>query len=229
MQARLQPVARRTYDQYCGLARALDILGERWSLLVVRDLLIGPKRFSDLQEGLPGIGANALSARLKLLEADGLVAKRRLPRPAASTVYELTDRGRALEPAVLELIRWGMELLGEPGPEDRFRPSWLVTGVRAAFDPKAAGGLRRSYRLDVEDETFVIKIDRGQIETSQGGADVEVDVAVSTDQQTLLEIGSGQLSVEDAIAQGRVVVEQGDPGDALALADMLRLPAGAPA
>ena len=188
MQARLDPVARRSYDQYCGLARALDILGERWALLVVRDLLIGPKRFSDLQEGLPGIGANALSARLKALEADGLVAKRRLPRPAASTVYELTDRGRALEPAVLELIRWGMELLGEPGPEDRFRPSWLITGVRAAFDPQLAGELRRSYRVDVEDDSFVIRIDRG-----------------------------------------RIVVERGDPAEAVAFASMLRLPSGAPA
>ena len=229
MQARLEPVARRTYDQYCGLARALDILGERWSLLLVRDLLIGPKRFSDLQDGLPGIGANALSTRLRSLEADGLVAKRRLPPPAASTVYELTDRGRALEPAVLELIRWGLELLGEPGPEDRFRPSWLVTGVRAAFDPQAAGGLRRSYRLDVEDETFVIQIEEGRIEAFQGGADVEVDVAVSTDKETMLEIASGQLSVEDALAQGRVVVEQGDPAEAVALAGMLRLPTGAPA
>ena len=225
----MRSVTRRTYDQYCGLARALDILGERWALLVVRDLLIGPKRFSDLQEGLPGIGANALSARLKALEADGLVAKRRLPRPAASTVYELTDRGRALEPALLELIRWGMDRLGEPGPEVRFRPGWLLTGVRAMFDPQAAGDLRRTYRIDVEDDTFVIRIDRGRIETFQGAADAEVDVALSADPEALLAIGSGQLGVEDAIAEGRIVVEHGDPAEAIALVGMLRLPAGAPA
>src|SRR3712207_6674695 len=97
----------RSYDQFCALAKALDVLGERWTLLVVRELLLGPKRYSDLLEGLPGIGTNLLATRLKTLEANGLVARRRLPAPAASTVYELTDRGRGLEPALYELMRWG--------------------------------------------------------------------------------------------------------------------------
>src|SRR3712207_3261653 len=101
----------RSYDQFCGLAKALDVLGERWTLLVVRELLLGPKRYSDLLEGLPGIGTNLLAARLKALEASGLVGRRRLPPPAASNVYELTERGRALEPAIFELIRWGLDLL----------------------------------------------------------------------------------------------------------------------
>jgi len=222
----VESVTRRTYDQYCGLARALDVLGERWSLLVIRELLIGPKRFSDLMDGLPGIGANALSARLKSLQAAGLIAKRRLPPPAASTVYELTDRGRALEPTVLGLMRWGLELLGEPNPRDNYRPAWLVNGLRAAFEPEAARGVRRSYRLTVDDEVFDIRIDDGTIEVVPGPG-APVDVAMVTDSETLLGIGAGQLTADEAIAKGRVVIEEGDPGEALALAGLLRLPADA--
>jgi DNA-binding HxlR family transcriptional regulator/putative sterol carrier protein len=193
---------------------------------VIRELLIGPKRFSDLMDGLPGIGANALSARLKSLEADGLIAKRRLHPPAASTVYELTDRGRALEPTVLELMRWGMEFLGDPTPRDSFRPAWMVNGLRAAFEPEAARGVRRSYRLTVDDEVLDIRIDDGTIEVVPGPG-APVDVAMVTDSETLLGIGAGQLTADEAIAKGRVVIEEGDPGEALALAGLLRLPADA--
>jgi DNA-binding HxlR family transcriptional regulator len=221
-------MARRSYDQYCGLARALDILGERWALLVVRELLIGPKRFSDLQDGLPGIGANALSRRLKDLEADGLVSKRRLPPPAASTVYVLTDRGRALEPVVNELIRWGVDLLGPPEPEDSFRPGWLVTGMRAMFDPEAAARVRRSYRLQVDDDVFTIRIDHGTIDVVQG-EEGATDLALSTDSDTVLAISSGQLTAEEAVDRGRVSVDRGDPAEVIAFAGMMRLPAGAPA
>src|SRR5918997_566704 len=124
-------MARRSYAQYCGLARALDVLGERWTLLAIRELLLGPKRFSDLLAGLSGIGPNVLSTRLRTLEAEGLVTKRRLPPPAASTVYELTGRGRELEPAVVELARWGVGLLGPPAEDDRYRPGWLALSLRA--------------------------------------------------------------------------------------------------
>jgi DNA-binding HxlR family transcriptional regulator len=219
-------VTRRSYDQYCGLARALDVLGERWALLVVRELLIGPKRFKDLQDGLPGIGANALSARLKALEGDGLLSKRRLPPPAASTVYELTERGRALEPAVRELIRWGVGLLGSPRRMDTFRPGWLVTGLGALFNPEAAAGVRRSYRLNVDGESFLIRVADGTIEVAQG-TDAPADVVMATDSDTLLAIGAGELSAEDAVAQGRVLVEHGDPGEVVALAGLMRLPAAA--
>jgi DNA-binding HxlR family transcriptional regulator/putative sterol carrier protein len=215
-------VSRRTYDQYCGLARALDVLGERWALLVIRELLLGPKRFSDLLDGLPGIGANALSTRLKSLEADGLLAKRRLRPPAASTVYELTDRGRALEPAVMDLMRWGLELLGPPRPEDHFKPGWLVTGLRAVFDPSAAAGVRRTYCLSVDGEPFTIRGDDGTLEVAQGEDD-PADVALSTDSRTLLSIGSGELGAEEAIEEGLVTVDKGDPAEVVALAGMMSL------
>jgi DNA-binding HxlR family transcriptional regulator/putative sterol carrier protein len=220
-------VSRRTYDQYCGLARALDVLGERWTMLVVRELLIGPKRFSDLIDGLPGIGANALSARLKSLEADGLVTKRRLPPPAASTVYELTERGRGLDPVVTEMIRWGVDLLGPPAPTDRFRPGWIVTSMRALFDPSLAAGITRIYRLQVDDDVFAIRIDDGELDVVQGEAPADADLSLRTDSDTVLAIGSGELPAEDAIDSGRVAVERGDPAEARAFAGMIRLPVAA--
>ena len=206
----------------------MDVLGERWSLLVVRELVIGPKRFSDLMDGLPGIGANALSARLKSLEADGIVTRRRLPPPAASTVYELTELGRGLEPVVFDLIRWGLNLLDQPGPRTSFRPGWLVTTIRALFDPALAAGLHRTYRLVVDDETFTARIDDGAVEVAAGGED-EADLVLSADSDTVLDIASGELTAEDAIKRGRVNVEHGDPAEAVAFAGMLKLPAGAAA
>lgn len=219
-------VTRRTYDQFCGLARALDILGERWALLIVRELVIGPKRFSDLMDGLPGIGPNALSARLKTLEADGLVARRKLPPPAGSTVYELTELGRGLEPVVFELIRWGVNLLDEPGPDTTFRPGWLVTSIRAMFDPSLARGIHRTYRLHVDDYVYSARIEDGNVEVSEGEGP-PADLVLSTDSETVLAIAAGQVTADVAIDEGRVKVDYGDPAEAVAFAGMLQLPTGA--
>src|SRR5918994_7545217 len=109
---------RRSYHQYCGLAHALELVGERWALLVVRDLFTGPKRFTDLRSGLGRIPTNVLSTRLKELEEAGIVERRVLPRPSSSVVYELTDYGRGLEDAVIALVRWGTKSLGEPDPDE---------------------------------------------------------------------------------------------------------------
>src|SRR5450759_1201303 len=108
---------RRTYGQFCPVARALDLLGERWTLLIVRELLTGPQRYSDLRDHLPGMWSNLLAQRLRDLDAAGLVQRRELPPPAARLVYELTEQGRALAPVVYELARWGLELLDEPGDD----------------------------------------------------------------------------------------------------------------
>src|SRR5688572_9950283 len=117
---------RRRYDQYCSAARALDLVGERWTLLVVRELLLWPRRYTDLAAGLPGIGSGLLASRLKELEAQGLVARRRLFPPASSIVYELTPAGRELEPVLDGLARWGARWLGAPRPEDAIRPRWVM-------------------------------------------------------------------------------------------------------
>jgi DNA-binding HxlR family transcriptional regulator len=108
---------RRTYGQFCPVARSLDLLGERWTLLIVRELLIGPQRYSDLRDRLPGMWSNLLAQRLRDLDEAGVVQRRELPPPAARLVYELTERGRALEPAMYELARWGLDLLDEPGDD----------------------------------------------------------------------------------------------------------------
>jgi DNA-binding HxlR family transcriptional regulator len=216
-------MSNRSYDQFCGLAKALDVLGERWTLLVVRELLLGPQRYSDLLAGLPGIGTNLLASRLKALEARGLVERRRLPPPAASAVYELTPRGRALEPAVLELIRWGLDLLAEPGEHDTFRAAWLVTAIRAAFEPELARGIRRTFVVTVGDESFTSRVDDGAIEVRAGAAE-DADVAVSLDERTLKAIASGDLSAADAVAGGQVTVHRGDPAEAVAFAGLLAGP-----
>lgn len=108
---------RRTYGQFCPVARSLDVLGERWTLLIVRELLLGPQRYSELRDRLPGMWSNLLAQRLRDLDAAGLVRRRELPPPAARLVYELTERGQALEPLVYELARWGLELLDDPGDD----------------------------------------------------------------------------------------------------------------
>jgi DNA-binding HxlR family transcriptional regulator len=214
----------RSYEQFCGLAKALDVLGERWTLLVVRELLLGPQRYSDLLERLQGIGTNLLATRLKHLEANGLVERRRLPPPAGSTVYELTERGRALEPAMIGLTRWGLDLLTEVGENDRFRPDWLLNGLRAAFRPEMAAGVARTYRLVVDDRPFTARIERGTITVRADDAG-EADLEVALEADTLKEIASGRRSAGDAIDRGDVQILHGDRAEAIAFADMLRIPA----
>lgn len=122
----LVAMPRRSYDQYCAVARALDAVGERWSLLIVRELLRGPQRYTDLHADLPGVATDILATRLKQLEGDGLVERRRLERPATGMVYELTPRGRALRHVVEALAAWGLEALGEPRPTDAVRRHWFT-------------------------------------------------------------------------------------------------------
>lgn len=117
---------RRSYAHYCPLSRALDVIGERWTLLIVRELLVGPRRYTDLHADLPGVSTDVLASRLKEMERDGLVTHRRLPPPAAAAVYELTPRGEGLLPALTALAEWGTaDLPPEPGPTDAVRPHWL--------------------------------------------------------------------------------------------------------
>src|SRR5215208_5285708 len=131
----------RTYDQYCPVARALELVGERWTLLVARELLLGPRRFTDLMAGLPGISANVLASRLKDLDQKGMVARRTLPPPAASAVYELTDHAAGLVSVLAAMADWGMTMLGEPRPEDEVRGEWILLGLAVtAAAPEVADG-----------------------------------------------------------------------------------------
>ena len=127
---------KRSYQQYCSLARALDIIGERWTLLIVRDLLGGPRRYKDLQESLDGIGSNLLAARLKDLESAGLVENIKQPPPSSVKSYQLTARGRTLEPTVASLAHWGLDLLAAPRQNDHWQPQWNHVALKARFNPQ---------------------------------------------------------------------------------------------
>ena len=144
-------VSRRTYGQYCGLARALDLVGERWTLLIVRDLALGPKRFTDVLAGLPGIGTSLLSERLRHLEELG-VARRAVAARPAGVVYELTDQGRVLARALSPLAVWGASLLG-PTEDEELRPEWLMFTLQSSFRADAAAGIHDCYELRVGEVT----------------------------------------------------------------------------
>jgi DNA-binding HxlR family transcriptional regulator len=142
------------YDLYCPVAHALKLVGERWALFIVLELMRGPKRYTDLAESLPGIGTNILASRLRDLEAGGIVTKRRLPPPAASRVYELTDYGRELKPAIRELALWGARSLGPPGVEEEVFPGWLANAVDTVLAPLAPAG-RFEFRVGDEVASLV--------------------------------------------------------------------------
>jgi DNA-binding HxlR family transcriptional regulator len=163
----------KRYDQYCPVAHALGLVGERWALLVVRELLHGPKRYTDLADGLPGIGTNVLASRLRDLEAAGVVTKRTLPPPAASRVYELTDYGLALKPAIRELAVWGARSLGPPTDEDELFPGWLGNAVDTVLAPIAPAGC---FEFRVGDE--VVSLVDGE---TRPGTTEEPDVVIEGD------------------------------------------------
>ena len=143
----------KRYDQYCPIAHALELVGERWALLVVRELMHGPKRYTDLADSL-GIGTNILAARLRDLEAGGVVTKRKLPPPAASRVYELTEYGHGLKAAMRELALWGARSLGPPTDEDELFPGWLENAIDSLLAPVAPPG-RFEFRIGVEVASMV--------------------------------------------------------------------------
>lgn len=199
-------MGRRTYGQFESLARALDLVGERWTLLLIRELMLGPRRYKDLLAGLPGIGTNLLAKRLQELDSAGLVRKRQMPPPSGAVVYELTERGIKLEPALLELARWGMEDMDEPAAEDVLRPGWGVLAMRSTFKPEAAVGVREIYEFRIDDDIFQLRVDNGRLETHQGAVG-QADLVISTDVETLMAMGARQISPMEAAAQGKAVVK----------------------
>ena len=162
----------KPYDQYCPIAHSLGLVGERWTLLVVRELLHGPKRYTDLADNLPGIGTNVLALRLKELEAGGIVEKKKLPPPFASTVYELTPAGRELRPVLHELARFGARLMGPP-PPDALAEGWLVGALDLALSPLCRGSTI-AFRIGEEEASLVDC-------TATPGIAENFDVLVETD------------------------------------------------
>ncbi|HSC91194.1 MAG TPA: winged helix-turn-helix transcriptional regulator [Gaiellaceae bacterium] len=203
----------KRYGHYCPIAHALDLVGERWALLVVRELLDGPKRYTDLLDGMPGIGTNILASRLRDLEAGGVVRRTKLPPPAASAVYELTEYGRELDEALHALARWGARTLGPPVPETELRAGWLVHAAEATFDPAAAVGLTESYEIRSGDEVVSLRVADGRLDAAAGSRP-GADAVVEASPETVFRLVDGELSADEALASGAVRLE----GDRTALA-----------
>lgn len=203
----------RSYGQYCGLARALDLVGERWAFLVVRELAPGPRRFKDLLDGLPGVSTNVLATRLRQLERNGIVERRVLPPPAGSTVYELTEYGRDLEPAMLALGRWGARSLGARG-ERTLRSHWLALALKAMFRPEAVDGRARVYEVRLPEGRFVARVRRRTVDVSAGSAE-DADLVLEAADDALVALLAGG-STEGV----RIIA--GEPGELDRFVDLFR-------
>jgi DNA-binding HxlR family transcriptional regulator len=207
----------RTYGDGCGIAHALDLVGERWALLVVRELLLGPKRFTDLRGGLPSASTNVLSQRLRELEQAGIVRRRKLPPPAGSSVYELTGWGRELKPIVLSLGTWAVR--SPSFPEDApVGTDSVVLALGTFFDADAAGGLRARYELRLDESTFHVHIEDGRIEVDRGPAE-QPDAIVEADAMALSAVIWNGRDLDDALQAGELRIE----GDRRALKRFLGL------
>jgi DNA-binding HxlR family transcriptional regulator len=210
MKAAAETREKRSYDQWCAVARSLDIVGERWTLLIVRDLLVGPKRYKDLLEGLPGIGTNLLAQRLRELEASGVIERATLPPPAGVTVYRLTEKGMGLEPAIFALGRWGFEYLPRhPRPGDAMLPDPFFISLRAAFDPNAIPGLDERYAFRVGDRVYEVVVAEGKCVTREGVTG-QPAATFTSDAGTLFALRRREVTPKQALASGKVRVE-GDP------------------
>ena len=208
----------RTYGDGCAIARALDVVGERWALLVVRELLLGPKRYTDLRRGLPNASPNVLSQRLGELERAGVLRRRKLPPPAGSRVYELTDWGRELEEIVVSLGRWGARSPTPPDDAPIVSADSIILALRARFDPGAAHGLRASYELRLGEDHFRIDVADDRIQVARGSAD-QPDATIDTDPDTINAVLWGDQSLADAQRSGTITIE----GNTTAVERFLRL------
>jgi DNA-binding HxlR family transcriptional regulator len=196
--------AKRTYQEACGIPRALDRVGERWSLLVVRELMLGPKRFTDLRTGLPHVGPDVLSQRLRDLEEAGVLIKRKLPPPAAAQVYELTDWGRELNDVLVALGRWGARAPAAPEGCGMSFDAHLLSLI-TLFDPSLADGFETALELRLGEERFRAIVG-GDLTLERGEVD-EPDAVVTTDHETLLALSHRRRELDEAESAGNIQIE----------------------
>jgi DNA-binding HxlR family transcriptional regulator len=191
----------------CSVARALDVLGERWTLLVVRELLLGPKRFTDLLSALPAMGSNRLGDRLKSLQAAGVIAKRTLPPPSAANVYELTESGERLRPAIYCLGAWGWQL--PPAQEidrETARAELIALGLAGISPPVLSAELSETYEFHVAEETFYVTAAHGIVTARSGPAPAAADLRVECDLHTFLGLATGELAPAQAVRRGHALI-----------------------
>ncbi|MFG2623522.1 winged helix-turn-helix transcriptional regulator [Streptomyces sp. NPDC048473] len=209
-QSATRSARRRSYDQFCATARSLDSVGDRWTLLIVRELLAGPRRYTDLHADLPGVSTDVLASRLKDMEQSGLATRRRLPPPAAASVYELTERGHGLLPVLAALAEWGAPALTERRPTDAVRAHWFALPLLRALD-----GLTHAGVVEV-------LLDEGEFHVRAGGAmagaamygdgpAAHADARIALDAEVCLALGQGELTLAEAVKDGRIEVSGGGP------------------
>lgn len=213
-------MSRKRYGQFCGVSRALELIGERWTILIVRDLLVRPKRYTDLRRGLPGIPTNVLSDRLKELERNGIVRRHVRPRPDGMIVYELTEYGNDLEDIILQLGRWGARALGEPAAGEIVTGDSFVMALRSTFQPDAAVGRRVGYELRSGEVVVHARVEDGVLLAGLGGlpgADLVIEAGPA-----LRALMAGEISAAEAIGSGEVRVA-GDPDLLTGFAELFRI------
>lgn len=216
-------MSNRSYNQYCGLAYALDIVGERWTLLIIRELMAGPRRFTDLMSGLPGISTNLLTERLKSLEQQDILIRRTLPPPAGSIVYELTRVGLALEKTLLEFGKWGSQFV-PPSMDGALLlnvGSYALT-LKTFFRPEQARGIDETYELRVDHEVLHVRIHDGKVDVQQGAA-LKPDAIFQTDIASYMAFLQKRFQAAEAVARGIIEVE-GDPTALGRFQDLCGLP-----
>ncbi|HEX3588095.1 MAG TPA: helix-turn-helix domain-containing protein [Pseudonocardiaceae bacterium] len=216
----LEAMTRRSYGQFCGVSRALEMLGERWSLLIVRDLLVSPKSVADLQAGLPRIPADILAARLRDFERAGIVTRRAAPQPEDSVRYELTEYGTELDDIILRVGRWGARQLGDPRPEEIVTIDSLIMAMRATFQPEMAKGVHVSYEIRVAGIVYNVRVDDGELAVAAGplpDADLIFEPGM-----TLKALMAREITPDDVIADEDVRLT-GDPALVELFARMFRV------
>jgi DNA-binding HxlR family transcriptional regulator/putative sterol carrier protein len=195
----------KDYGQYCGLARALEIVGARWTLLILRDLMVGPKRFSELQEGLHGIPTNILSSRLRELEDGGIVQRTLLSRPPGAVAYELTRYGHELEDPLIRLGMWGAKSLGPPTPDHFFNTAALSIALQGRFHPEKAQGLKAIFELRLNGPPLYVSVEQGEASFATE-SNSSPDATLECHAEVLAELLAGYTSVDEAIASERLQV-----------------------
>jgi DNA-binding HxlR family transcriptional regulator len=215
-----------SYRDRCGIARALDVVGERWALLVVRELLLGPKRFTDLRAGLPNLSPDVLAQRLRELEKSGVVRRRTLAPPAASRVYELTGRGQELEPAIVALGRWG-STAPFPADEAGIGPDATAVALMSLFQPSLAGDLDARVQLQLGEDSFDIEVADGELTLARGTSE-DPDATIEADPGTLAQVLWHGRRLSAAERSGDVAI-RGNRSAAKRLLASFPLPEAAPA
>ena len=212
-------VARKTYGQFCGLAHALDVVGERWTLLIVRELGSGPKRYTDLADALPGIGTSLLATRVRQLEADGVVQRRLAPdQPGSAVVYQLSESGRELAMALIPLATWGArhQMSGADVCAEAFRAEWLLGFLAADVGSATAAGPDAVYEFHIGESVACLRLRAGRLSVAPGPAKTPADVTIRAAPPTIAALLGGQLTLTEATDSGDVAMS-GDQQAAAAL------------